>query len=124
VIGKQGGGKQRQRQKEDAAVELTKGYTREGRGQTPRSVSEQLWSMEPDAWKRLTLDNKGLKLSSTMDPFSRKQPIALAKTERKLIDNLTPSPALLSAFLLWGPSNDLLENVKRFNELFAAKERA
>jgi hypothetical protein len=46
------------------------------------------------------------------------------KTERHFIDNLIPSPALLSAFLLWGPSKDMMENVKLLNELFEVKHRS
>lgn len=40
------------------------------------------------------------------------------KTERKLINNLTPSPALLSAFLLWGKFPDLDKNLKNLNNQF------
>jgi hypothetical protein len=46
------------------------------------------------------------------------------KTERNFIDNLIPSPALLSAFLLWGPSKDMIQNVKLLNELFEVKHRS
>jgi hypothetical protein len=46
------------------------------------------------------------------------------KTERYFIENLIPSPALLSAFLLWGPSKDMMENVKLLNELFEVKHRS
>jgi hypothetical protein len=40
------------------------------------------------------------------------------KTERKLIKNLIPSPALLSAMILWGPSPDLDKNIDYLNQLF------
>jgi hypothetical protein len=46
------------------------------------------------------------------------------KTERHFIENHIPSPALLSAFLLWGPSKDMMENVKLLNELFEVKHRS
>jgi len=39
--------------------------------------------------------------------------------ERALIDNLIPSPALLSMALLWGHSTDLKTNVKYLNDLWA-----
>ena len=38
--------------------------------------------------------------------------------ERALIDNLIPSPALLSMAILWGKSTDLQTNVKYLNDLF------
>jgi len=40
------------------------------------------------------------------------------KTEKKLIENLVPSPSLLSAYLLWGPSKSLETNVKELNKLW------
>jgi hypothetical protein len=40
------------------------------------------------------------------------------KTEEQLINNLVPSPALLSAFLLWGKSRDLQTNIKYLNDLW------
>jgi hypothetical protein len=45
-------------------------------------------------------------------------------TERHLIDNLIPSAALLSAFLLWGPSQKLDDNIRLLNELFEVKHRS
>ena len=42
------------------------------------------------------------------------------KTEKELIQNLKPSPALLSANLLWGKSIDLKKNVKELNKRFIA----
>lgn len=45
--------------------------------------------------------------------------------ERELIETLTPSPALFSAYLLWSYPSDKLttlrENVDYLNELFAEK---
>ena len=38
--------------------------------------------------------------------------------EKKLIKNLIPSPALLSAMLLWGNSTDLDKNIDYLNQLF------
>lgn len=43
------------------------------------------------------------------------------KTERKLIQNLVPSPALLSAMLLWGGSTDLDRNIQTLNNLWRVK---
>jgi hypothetical protein len=43
------------------------------------------------------------------------------KTERNLIDNLIPSPALLSAVLLWGKYDNLEDNVKHLNSLLVEK---
>lgn len=40
------------------------------------------------------------------------------KTERKLIKHLIPSPALLSAMILWGNSTDLDKNIEYLNKLF------
>jgi hypothetical protein len=39
--------------------------------------------------------------------------------EKKLIDNLTPSPALFSMMLLWGESTDLYENIEILNEFLS-----
>ena len=41
--------------------------------------------------------------------------------ERKLIKNLIPSPALLSAMILWGNSTDLDKNVEYLNHLWKLK---
>ena len=43
------------------------------------------------------------------------------KTEEQLINNLVPSPSLLSAFLLWGKSRSLDTNVKYLNSLWKKK---
>ena len=43
------------------------------------------------------------------------------KIENKLINDLIPSPALFSAFLLWGPSTNLEENIKKLNNLMSHK---
>lgn len=40
--------------------------------------------------------------------------------EKKLIDNLIPSPALFSAYLLWTGPN-LEDNIKQLNKLWAIK---
>ena len=44
------------------------------------------------------------------------------KIENKLINDLIPSPALFSAFLLWGPSTSLEENIKQLNILMSRKK--
>ena len=44
------------------------------------------------------------------------------KIENKLINDLIPSPALFSAFLLWGPSTNLEENIKQKNILMSRKK--
>lgn len=41
--------------------------------------------------------------------------------ERHLIQTLTPSPATFSAYLLWGNSTSLKENIKDLNKLFSEK---
>ena len=40
------------------------------------------------------------------------------KKEKYLIENLIPSPSLLSATLLWGPSRSLEKNVELLNKLW------
>jgi hypothetical protein len=40
------------------------------------------------------------------------------KKEKELIDNLEPSNALFSAFLLWGKYDNLRDNVEHLNYLF------
>jgi len=40
------------------------------------------------------------------------------KTENTLISNLIPSPSLLSAYLLWGPTKNFETNVKELNKLW------
>jgi hypothetical protein len=42
-------------------------------------------------------------------------------TERRLIDNLVPSPALFSALLLWGESTDINKNINHLNMLWKQK---
>lgn len=39
-------------------------------------------------------------------------------TERELIDNLVPSPALFAAYLLWGPYDTLDDNIVNLNNLW------
>lgn len=41
------------------------------------------------------------------------------ETEYKLINNLVPSPSLLSAYILWGNTRDVGKNVKHLNTLWA-----
>lgn len=38
------------------------------------------------------------------------------KIEKKLIDDLKPSPALFSYYLLWGDTTDINKNIKLLNE--------
>jgi hypothetical protein len=40
------------------------------------------------------------------------------KTESKLINELIPSPSLLSAYLLWGPTKSLNKNIDELNKLW------
>jgi len=40
------------------------------------------------------------------------------KKEKELIDNLEPSNALFSSFLLWGKYDNLRDNVEHLNYLF------
>ena len=42
-------------------------------------------------------------------------------TEKKLIENLVPSPSLLSAVLLWGKHRNLSKNTNELNKLFKEK---
>lgn len=42
-------------------------------------------------------------------------------TERYRIENLVPSNALFSAYLLWGDSTNLIDNLINLNALFLAK---
>jgi hypothetical protein len=42
-------------------------------------------------------------------------------TERRLIDNLVASPALLSWYLIWGESRSINENIKTLNRLWKAR---
>ena len=37
--------------------------------------------------------------------------------ERKLIDSLTPTPALYSYYLLWGDSTDINKNIEKLNRM-------
>jgi hypothetical protein len=41
--------------------------------------------------------------------------------EKKLIENLVPSPSLLSALLLWGKHKSLEKNVEELNKLWKIK---
>lgn len=42
--------------------------------------------------------------------------------ENKLIKNLIPSPALFSAYILWGETTDLQKNINNLNRLLAHKK--
>lgn len=44
-----------------------------------------------------------------------------SRNERHLIYNLIPTPALLSAYLLWGHSTSLRENVIELNKMLESK---
>ncbi len=44
-------------------------------------------------------------------------------TEKNLIDNLIPSPALFSAVLLWSRYTNIYANIGYLNELWARKHR-
>lgn len=41
------------------------------------------------------------------------------KIEKHLIDNLIPSPALFSYYILWGNSSDIMENIRALNKMFS-----
>lgn len=43
------------------------------------------------------------------------------KTERRLIENVKPSPSLLAADLLWGKSTDLNKNIQTLNKKLKSK---
>ncbi len=45
------------------------------------------------------------------------------KTEYELINNLIPSPSLLSAYLLWGPTRNLEKNVNELNLLWKSRAK-
>ena len=45
------------------------------------------------------------------------------KTEKYLIDNLIPSPALFSYYILWGPHTDINKNIKYLNDLWKEKHK-
>jgi hypothetical protein len=78
---------------------------------------------------RVFLDNYkhfdfGLKNGSTfIDHFDKQKRLNYRKRhygnkkEKYLIDNLIPSPALFSYYLLWGDSNNLFENIDELNKL-------
>jgi hypothetical protein len=42
-------------------------------------------------------------------------------TEKKLINNLVPSPALFSAYILWGKHKTIEKNIKDLNNLWLLK---
>jgi hypothetical protein len=43
-------------------------------------------------------------------------------TEKRLIENLVPSPALFSYWLLWGKYTDLGKNIQYLNNLWKQKQ--
>jgi hypothetical protein len=45
------------------------------------------------------------------------------KTEKKLIENLIPSPALFSAYILWGKYFNIDENIKMLNLLWKKQNK-
>jgi hypothetical protein len=40
------------------------------------------------------------------------------ETERYLIENLIPSPALFSYWIIWGDSTDLIRNIEKLNKMW------
>lgn len=44
-------------------------------------------------------------------------------TERRLIENLVPSPALLSYAILWGASHSIAKNVASLNRAFLNRDK-
>lgn len=58
--------------------------------------------------------------SGTLRSAYRKRHLGNA-TEKRLIDNLVPSPATLSYWVLWGDYRTMAENVKDLNAKWAAK---
>lgn len=79
---------------------------------------------------RVTMDNGkhydfGLDTGSTyIDHYDKKKRMAyIARhlgnlSEKRLIDSLTPSPALFSMVLLWGPYTNINDNIRYLNSLF------
>ena len=45
-------------------------------------------------------------------------------TEAHLINNLIPSPATFSAYILWGNSPNIEKNIKELNKAFYGKSRS
>jgi len=45
------------------------------------------------------------------------------ETEKKLIENLVPSPALFSALLLWGKHTSLRANIDELNKMWKKKHQ-
>jgi len=43
-------------------------------------------------------------------------------TERELLEWIVPSPATLSAFILWGTTTDMKKNVDELNGIWANKD--
>lgn len=60
----------------------------------------------------------GAPLRTTQERHNYLQRHLANKTEKKLIENLVPSPSLLSAVLLWGKHTSLEKNVDELNKLW------
>ena len=45
------------------------------------------------------------------------------ETEHELINNLIPSPALFSYYLLWGEYDDIMKNIINLNNLWSLKKK-
>jgi len=43
-------------------------------------------------------------------------------TEKKLIDNLVPSPSLFAYYILWGDSTDINKNIQTLNNMWKIKK--
>ena len=53
--------------------------------------------------------------------YHRRTFLEANEKEQNLIENLIPSPSLFSAYILWGWSTDIKENIKYLNNLFLSK---
>jgi hypothetical protein len=79
---------------------------------------------------KITTYNFGLKSGTTFidhgDEAKKKAYLARHmgnKTEKKLISNLIPSPALFSAKLLWGQTTDIISNLIGLQKEFNLKKK-
>jgi hypothetical protein len=61
----------------------------------------------------------GAPLRTTQERHNYLQRHLANPIEKKLIENLVPSPSLLSATLLWGKHKSLEKNVKELNKLWS-----
>jgi len=93
-------------------------------------------SPKPDKRYRITLDIDGRPKSwdfgsavgstyiDNKDKVKRKAWFArhtARDTEKKRIEDLIPSAALFSAYILWGESTDITDNITRLNALLMNK---